>query len=340
MTMRKPFNFSIYNYSDDNLTAARRINQLEPADFLTVNIDDKVAPIGTATCGPGVDEKYVLGNQVYEYSMMFRPFVAGSTDPVELSRFFVPSIDSIMVPMPEIHSSMLGDVNYRIYNRPISVSITCSDREAEIRYTTDGSEPTARSKKYAKSFIITSSCTVKAKAFKKDKVESFTAQKVFNRLNVKGTTFVNPPVERYGKEADIALMDGKKGVAGDYYNDWLGFEGVDMEATIELDVPTVIHSVRVGLCHEPQNWVVCPKAVWVSFSTDGNHFSDWQQAALPAVDPSDPMKGLGRIEASLEADGKQRKFVRIKVENQGVLPDWHPYAGQKAWIMVDEVDVE
>ena len=338
VTMQEPFNFSIYNYSDDNLTAARRINQLESADFLTVNIDYKVAPIGTATCGPGVDEKYVLGNQVYEYTVLLRAYDK-TQDPIELTRFQVPDATALMVPTPEIHSSMLGDENYRIYNRPISISMTCSDPEAEIRYTTDGSEPTAKSKRYTKSFIITNSCTVKAKAFKKDRVESFTAQKVFNRLNVKSTTFVNPPVERYGKDADIALMDGKKGVAGDYYNDWLGFEGVDMEATVELAVPTVIHSVRIGLCHEPDSWVVCPKAVWVSFSTDGNNFGDWQQADLPVVDPSDPMKGLGRIEARFEADGKQRKFVRIKLENQGTLPDWHPYAGQKAWLMVDEVSI-
>ena len=37
---------------------------------------------------------------------------------------------------------------------------------------------------------------------------------------------------------------------------------------------------------------------------------------------------------------KKVKFVRVKVENQGVLPNWHPYAGEKAWIMVDEVSVE
>ena len=53
VTLQEPFNFSIYNYDDDNLTAARRINQLEPKDFLTVNVDYKQAPIGTATCGPG-----------------------------------------------------------------------------------------------------------------------------------------------------------------------------------------------------------------------------------------------------------------------------------------------
>ena len=52
------------------------------------------------------------------------------------------------------------------------------------------------------------------------------------------------------------------------------------------------------------------------------------------------MKGFGRIEARARVNEKQAKFVRVKVENYDVLPEWHPYAGQKAWIMVDEVTIE
>ena len=339
VTMPEPFNFSIYPYSDDNLTAARRMKQVNPTDLLTVNIDYKVAPIGTATCGPGVDERYVLKNQVYEYTVLLRAYDKAQ-DPIELSRFQVPDADSIMVPMPEIKATMAGNEDFRVFNRPLTILMTCPDPEAEIHYTTDGSEPTMQSPVYKKSFIITKTCTIKAKAFKRGSVPSFVALRQFNRLNIKNTTFVNPPVERYGKDADIALMDGKKGMPGDYYNDWLGFEDVDMEATIELAVPTKINVVKIGLCHEPNDWVVWPKGVWVSFSKDGEEFTDWQMAELPVFDRPDPLQGLGRIEARLRTDGKQWKFVRVKVENQGVLPEWHPYAGQKAWIMVDEVTIE
>ena len=339
VTMQEPFNFSTYNFTDDNLTAARRINQLNPTDFLTVNVDYKQAPIGTATCGPGVDEKYVLGNQVYEYTMMLRAFDK-SQDPIELTRFQLPNVDSLMVPMPEIKATMAGKEDFRMYNRPLTISMTCPDSDAEIRYTTDGSEPTMKSSLYKSSFVILKTCTIKAKAFKKGSVPSFVTLRQFNRLNIKNTTFVNPPAERYGKDADIALMDGKKGASGDWQNDWLGFEGVDMEATIELAVPTKINTVKIGLGHEPNDWVVWPKGVWVSFSSDGDEFSEWQMAELPVFDRPDKMKGLGRIEARLRTDGKQWKYVRVKVENQGVLPDWHPYKGQKAWIMVDEVVVE
>ena len=340
MTMQEPFNFSAYNYDDDNLTAARRINQLNPTDFLTVDVDYKVAPIGTATCGPGVDEKYVLKNQVYQYSVMLCPFEWQKNNPIELSRFQVPDATVTMVPTPEIKATMAGKEDFRMFNRPLTIYMSCSDPDAEIRYTTDGSEPTKQSPVYSKSFIILKTTTIKAKAFKKGMSSSFVALRQFNRLNIKSTTFVTPPAERYGKDADIALMDGKKGAPGDYQNDWLGFEGVDMEATIELAVPTNINTVKVGLCHEPNDWVMWPKAVWVCFSKDGTEFSDWQMAELPVFDCPDRMQGFGRIEARARVNERQTKFVRVKVENQGELPIWHPYAGQKAWIMVDEVTIE
>ena len=339
ITMPEPFNFSVYNYDDDDLSAARRINQLEPKDFLTVNVDYKQASIGTATCGPGVDEKYVLKNQVYEYTVLLRAFDKAQ-NPIELTRFHVPDANSIVLPMPEIKATMAGKEDFRMFNRPLTISMTCADPDAEIHYTTDGSEPTMKSALYKSTFVITKTCTVKAKAFKKGAVASFVALRQFNRLNIKQTTFANPPAERYGKNADIALMDGKKGSAGDYHSDWLGFNGDDMEATIELAVPTNINVVKVGVCHEPNDWVMWPKAVWVSFSEDGTVFSDWKLAELPVFDRPDRMAGQGRVEARARVNVKNVKYLRVKAENQGTLPQWHPYAGQKAWIMVDEVEFE
>jgi beta-galactosidase len=340
VTMSEPFNFSVYKYTDDNLTAARRINQLEPKDFLTVNIDYKVAPIGTATCGPGVDEKYVLKNQVYEYTMLLRVFDTKTEDPIELYRFRVPEASEIMLPTPEIKAEMNGNVDFKIFNEPLTITLSCSEPNVEIRYTLDGSEPNEKSTLYKKPFTIEQSCMLKARTFAKGKEQSFVAVRCFEYHPIKNTTFVTPPVERYSKNADIALMDGKKGVAGDYYNDWLGFNGDNMEATIELTKPLDINVVKVGVCHEPNDWVMWPKAVWVSFSEDGKNFTEWKFAELPVFDRPDRMLGLGRVEARARVAAKKVKFIRVKVENQGVLPDWHPYAGEKAWIMVDEVTVE
>jgi len=38
--------------------------------------------------------------------------------------------------------------------------------------------------------------------------------------------------------------------------------------------------------------------------------------------------------------GKDIRYVKIYAENVKTCPDWHPGAGGKAWIFVDEVVIE
>jgi len=77
-------NFSIYCYSDADLTKAERINQIMPATCWTVNIDYKQAPLGTATCGPGALDKYLIKKDIYEYTFRLRPFKNVETTPEQL----------------------------------------------------------------------------------------------------------------------------------------------------------------------------------------------------------------------------------------------------------------
>ena len=264
ITSTTPFNFSLYPYSDKNLTQARRINQLTEADFMTLNLDAYQAGLGTATCGPDLAEQYLLRDTIYQYDICLRPYVVGKQDPAELYRYKVPQNEKFMEAIP-------------------------------------------------------------------------LCPRLLRHL-IKGTDFVNPPAERYSSNANTALMDGKKGIVGDYqWRNWLGFNGEDLEATIELAEAMDINLVKIGIAHKPDSWVVWPKGAWVSFSKDGKKYTDWQMAELPVFNKPDPMTSLGRIEARAKVDVKKVKFLKIKVENQGVLPKWHPNAGEKAWIMVDEI---
>ena len=267
ITSTTPFNFSMYPYSDKNLTQARRINQLEEADFMTLNVDAFQAGLGTATCGPDVAEQYLLRDTIYQYDICLRPYPVGKQDPAELYRYQVPKNEKFMESIPLDTRSL--------------------------------------------------------------------------HHFIKSTNFVNPPAERYSTNANTALMDGKKGVVGDYqWRNWLGFNGSDMEATIELNEAMDIKEVRIGIAHKPDSWVVWPKGAWVAFSKDGKNYTEWQMAELPVFNKPNPMTSLGRIEARAKVDEKRIKFLKVKVENQGVLPKWHPNAGEKAWIMVDEVVVK
>ena len=335
VTMNEPFNFSMYNYDDFNLSAAERINGLVPENDFTVNFDYKQAPIGSATCGPGVEERYVIKNQVYEYSIQFKGINLENEDPFNLYAQDPFRLDEMLLPTPEITTDL-----QRVFNQPLAVSLSCDEPEAQIYYTLDGQEPSKKSKLYGKPFMIDKSCVLKVKAIKKNCLPSFTTHQRFEMLPILNTTYLEAPASRYGKESDIALMDGKKGLPGDYYNDWLGFEGTDLDATIELSKQLNFNIIKIGFCHEPNDWVMWPKNILVSFSQDGVNYTEWQHASLPVYDGMDKMAGKGRVEAHAKVKAEKVKFIRVKAENYGTLPEWHPSAGEKAWIMVDEVEVE
>lgn len=333
VTMNEPFNFSMYNYDDDNLTEAKRINELEPREFFTINVDYKQAPIGTATCGPDVDEALVLKNKVYEYTVRIKAIDLETEDPFVLYAQDAFANDMAMAPAP----SMTTDIE-KIFNKPATVTLACADPEAKIYYTLDGKEPTKKSKLYKKPFVITESCEVRAKAFKKNCEPSFTTHQVFERHYILNTSYQFAPSPYYNKGADLALMDGQKAEPGNYYSGWIGFDGDDIDATVELSQPISFNGLKIGFCDEPRDWVFMPKSLCVSFSQDGVTYSDWKQIDLPKGDDADRMTRKERVEVVAKTKAENVRYIRIKAENQGRIPEWHPNAGEKAWVMIDEIE--
>lgn len=61
------------------------------------------------------------------------------------------------------------------YVAPIDVVISCSTDGAELRYTLDGTEPSASSMLYDQPIHLTQSTTIRAKGFKADWISSETA---------------------------------------------------------------------------------------------------------------------------------------------------------------------
>ena len=325
------FNFSIYEYYDENLSTAERINEMVKSDYWTFNIDHKQAPIGTATCGPGALDKYLVKNQRYEYTIRLRPFVEADIKDEQLYEQNVFATFS-MVSTPQLVTDA------KRFDSPMKVSLRCDNTDAKIYYTLDGSEPTKRSKLYTKPFTIEESVTVKAKAFAKDYMPSFVMVEEFKRLEIKTTTFVNEPNVNYNKDAKTALMDGKKGVAGNWSEHWLGFYGDDVDLTIELTRPLDMKYVYVGFGASSNDWVLAPKNVMVSVSQDGKIFSEPVRVEFPVY--NGPVDRKRREDGRAKVNAKGVRYIRIIADNYGTLPEWHDFAGEKSWIMLDEVRIE
>ena len=75
----KMFNFSIHPYSDSIMAANKRWNFYYPIwealeEGAILNLDSRIAGLGTATCGPGVRQQYQLsGDSIYRFSFSFIP---------------------------------------------------------------------------------------------------------------------------------------------------------------------------------------------------------------------------------------------------------------------------
>ncbi|WMJ23960.1 chitobiase/beta-hexosaminidase C-terminal domain-containing protein [Paludicola sp. MB14-C6] len=78
------------------------------------------------------------------------------------------------------------------FNTAQNVTITCATAGATIRYTTDGTEPTATSTAYTSAINVSATTTVKAKAFKSGLTDSTTASASFTISNSSGTDSGNP----------------------------------------------------------------------------------------------------------------------------------------------------
>ena len=331
VTSDELFNFSIYQYSDKNLSVAERINQMEKTDYWTVNVDYKQAPLGTATCGPGVHDKYLIKNNRYEYTIRLRPFNYKDTKEEKLYK------EDVFNNLSKVATPTMATDSER-FDKDMKVTLNCDDAKAKIYYTLDGSEPTNKSKLYTKPFTISNSVTVKAKAYSGNKIPSFTLIEDYQRIIIKNTEFVEKPHSNYSKDCETALMDNKAGVAGNWEENWLGFFGKDAEFVIELSRPTDIDDMYVGYAICPNDWVLKPKNIMVSTSVDGVNFTEESRAEFPVYTNVKDIKR--REEARVVLNKSGVKYIKVKVDNYKTLPEWHDYAGENSWIMIDEIRID
>ncbi len=260
-------NFSVRRWSDSVLTRARRWRDVgAPEPYYTVSIDHRVAPLGTATCGPGVAERYtIVGDSCYTYAFIFDPVsdLKPGCAPYEPFR-----------PHPDLQATLVAD-----------------DEEGRLEVS---------------------------------EVESAAA-----------------PAAEYSEDFPAVLHDGRRGVVGAYHRGWAGFEGVDtVELTLTLEKGSPIGEIAASVCHSPADWVVKPLDVLAQWSVDGERWSPWQGLGLHNP-PADLYNDSRRLRYTLRLSSKRSvKFVRLRFVCRPTLPIWHPYAGQKAWLMVDEIEVK
>lgn len=224
-----------------------------------------------------------------------------------------------------------------LYTTPKEISLYVDADEADIRYTLDGSKPDADSSVYQGPILLEKSAVVTAVSIKDGVISAHSVTGYTRIIGIKNVILKDRPSPRYSSHGVLSLVDGQRG-RDDYRDDaWMGFEGDDLEATIDFSEMRNVNKITVRCLENEQSWIFLPVSVEFFISETGEHFRSVGRLLKREIDGI-AEKGINNI--TKEFEDMTTRFLRVKVKNIGNCPEGHPGAGGKAWLFVDEVIIE
>ncbi len=206
--------------------------------------------------------------------------------------------------------------------------------DLRLHYTTDGSQPTVQSPSFGDVLDLYAPATLTVAPFRGD--EQYQAAQTFamvpNLALGDPATFATPPAAQYSG-GPLQLTNGLLGSTDFRDGSWDGWQGADMDATIDLQRPVEIHSIEVHFLQAAESAIVLPRSVAYQVSNDGKDWATLQTDSL-AVDPGDMTTQVRSVQYLLPAPQAAR-YVRVVAMNYG-----QPVNGLQPWLFCDEIIVK
>lgn len=206
----------------------------------------------------------------------------------------------------------------------IAVSLTSELYPAEIRCTTDGTEPTAQSSLYHEPVMVKEITSFAARLFNGEEPLGEAARKLvgYHKAINKQVSYLTPYSPNYPAEGDKALVDGYKGMThGDGY--WQGFNVPRVAFVIDLGQTTSIQRVQINFEQNTSSEIFFPKEVAISFSGDGEKYG------LPKTmyHHHAPVGEFDIKRCTWENMHEEARFIKVEA------------TANNGWLFIDEVEV-
>lgn len=212
--------------------------------------------------------------------------------------------------------------------------LSTSQNPDGIRYTVDGTDPSANSQTYKNPVQILKSMTVKSAYFENGKLKSAISSQSFtiSKTTGKKVTLEEQPSENYSFGGAFTLVDGIIGNQKQLGKTWLGFQGKDVVATIDFGQKTQFSEVYFNTLDNKGSWIHFAKSAQIFVSDNGTDFK-----LIKEVGKEEILSANGKIKVNV--GNQNSKYIKVKIENAGIIPAGNPGADSKAWLFVDEIGV-
>lgn len=222
-------------------------------------------------------------------------------------------------------------------NGKLVAALSTEIMNGEIYYTTDGTEPTLQSNRYAEPFEINSSILLKSSTVVNGRIMGVQAARqnfVMHKAIARPVVYTNAVSKNYLADGPNSLTDGVRGTnaIGKY---WHGFSGSDLIATIDLGEGKSIQSIALGCLQNYNDWIFLPQSVKFETSADGVSFTEIKTIN----NPIDINRKNALFDFKTEFPIQTIRYVRVTAKNN-LCPAGHSGAGKPAWIFADEIVVE
>jgi len=139
---------------------------------------------------------------------------------------------------------------------------------------------------------------------------------------------------QYSGHGDKTLINGVLGSLDFTDEEWLGFQGVDFEAVVDLENIMEIKHVECNFMVSEGAWIFSPVKVDFYGSKDGLVYNLIKTISKDVATEDPKHKTMQFL---TDVDNHTIRYIKIVAQNIGTCPDWHPGAGGKAWLFVDEI---
>ncbi|SIQ97399.1 hexosaminidase [Chryseobacterium sp. RU37D] len=214
----------------------------------------------------------------------------------------------------------------------VSYELSTSQNPDGIRYTMDGTEPSVNSQTYKNTIPVSKSLTIKSAYFENEQLKSAISSQVFTISKTTGKKIIleHQPGENYSFGGAFTLVDGIIGNQKQLGKTWLGFPGNDVVATIDFEKKTPFSEVYFNTLDNKGSWIHFAKSAQVFVSEDGTNFK-----MIKEISKDEILSAKGKIK--LNVGNQNSKYIKIRIENAGIIPAGNPGADSKAWLFVDEI---